>query len=197
VRVFRHALALDEVPSSKTEVGVSLTSSLQCRARFQPTQLRGKRKKDDRKPSLGEAQKKDDRKPGLGEVQKQDDHKPSPGEAQKYPDIQEVWFAGTHADVGGSAVEDDVPSLADITLNWMVEQVKDSKCGIKFKDEEKDLKAADVDAPIIELASPARHLASKGIHDKLKSQPLWWLLEPVPTKIPRHRKSGEWGSRWV
>lgn len=45
----------------------------------------------------------------------------------------EVWFSGCHSDVGGGAVDDGVPhSLGDISLRWMVKQVRLSRCGILF-----------------------------------------------------------------
>lgn len=48
------------------------------------------------------------------------------------PTILEVWFAGCHSDVGGSAAEDKDYSLSDISLRWMIKQIVLSKCGIKF-----------------------------------------------------------------
>ena len=47
--------------------------------------------------------------------------------------MQEVWFAGCHSDVGGGSVEDTFRySLGDISLRWMVKQVRLSGCGIMF-----------------------------------------------------------------
>ena len=51
---------------------------------------------------------------------------------QPIPTVLEVWFAGCHSDVGGSAAEDKDHSLADISLRWMIKQIVLSKCGIKF-----------------------------------------------------------------
>ncbi|MEK1928973.1 MAG: DUF2235 domain-containing protein, partial [Pararhizobium sp.] len=42
-------------------------------------------------------------------------------------DVEQRWFPGAHANVGGG-YEDD--NLADISLNWMVE--KASGCGLRF-----------------------------------------------------------------
>ncbi|KAL4250658.1 hypothetical protein ABKN59_005360 [Abortiporus biennis] len=48
-------------------------------------------------------------------------------------DVLEVWFAGCHADVGGGSVPDStVHALSDVTLRWMVRQVVLSQCGITF-----------------------------------------------------------------
>ncbi|KAG5638505.1 hypothetical protein H0H81_012310 [Sphagnurus paluster] len=48
-------------------------------------------------------------------------------------DIEEVWFAGSHCDVGGGAVRNEVRnSLARIPLRWMVRQCFILKTGILF-----------------------------------------------------------------
>ena len=54
--------------------------------------------------------------------------------SEPLPPVLEVWFAGCHSDVGGSAAEDMDYSLADISLRWMIKQIVLSKCGIKFDD---------------------------------------------------------------
>ena len=48
-------------------------------------------------------------------------------------EITQVWFAGVHADIGGSYPED---GLANISLNWMIAQI--SQHGIYFKSEVPD-----------------------------------------------------------
>ncbi|KAG6876661.1 hypothetical protein C0993_001437 [Termitomyces sp. T159_Od127] len=48
-------------------------------------------------------------------------------------DVEEVWFAGCHCDVGGGAVRNEVRnSLARIPLRWMVRQCFLLKTGILF-----------------------------------------------------------------
>ena len=48
-------------------------------------------------------------------------------------DVLEVWFAGCHSDVGGGAAGNGIdPSLATISLWWMVKQVSNFPCGILF-----------------------------------------------------------------
>lgn len=70
----------------------------------------------------------------------------------------EVWFAGCHSDVGGSAVPDTVRySLADISLRWMVKQVILSQCGIRF--DPTALRKADIDVTTIVLAGPTQPAA--------------------------------------
>jgi len=49
-------------------------------------------------------------------------------------DIEEVWFAGCHADVGGGSVKNKTPnSLARIPLRWMVRECFKARTGIMFR----------------------------------------------------------------
>ncbi|KAG9044745.1 hypothetical protein FS837_007600 [Tulasnella sp. UAMH 9824] len=49
-------------------------------------------------------------------------------------DVQEVWFAGAHADVGGGYDKDDCRnSLANPPLRWMVTEILKAKPGVIFK----------------------------------------------------------------
>ena len=67
--------------------------------------------------------------------------------------MQEVWFAGCHSDVGGGSVDDTFRySLGDISLRWMVKQVKLSGCRIEFDPDA--LRRADIDVAAILLAGP-------------------------------------------
>ena len=52
--------------------------------------------------------------------------------------VEQVWFTGVHADVGGGYQED---GLSDLTLNWMVEHA--SECGAVFRIEMLDQLAPD------------------------------------------------------
>ncbi|KAF9783112.1 hypothetical protein BJ322DRAFT_136244 [Thelephora terrestris] len=71
------------------------------------------------------------------------------------PPVLEVWFAGCHSDVGGSAIKDTVRySLAAITLRWMVKQVILAQCGIRF--DEAALRRADIDISNLVSLSPTQ-----------------------------------------
>ncbi|KAG8918802.1 hypothetical protein FRC01_001646 [Tulasnella sp. 417] len=49
-------------------------------------------------------------------------------------DVKEVWFAGCHADVGGgSTINDEVNTLANPSLQWMVSQVLDHAPSMVFR----------------------------------------------------------------
>ncbi|KAF9449973.1 hypothetical protein P691DRAFT_811324 [Macrolepiota fuliginosa MF-IS2] len=52
---------------------------------------------------------------------------------QHTTDVEEVWFAGCHCDVGGGAVKNEVRNnLARISLRWMVRECFKLKTGILF-----------------------------------------------------------------
>ena len=44
--------------------------------------------------------------------------------------VEQVWFAGTHANIGGGYRDQ---GLSDITLQWMIEKAK--PCGLSFDPE--------------------------------------------------------------
>ncbi|CAA7270707.1 unnamed protein product [Cyclocybe aegerita] len=51
-------------------------------------------------------------------------------------DIDEVWFAGCHCDIGGGSVENGVPfCLARIPLRWMIRECFKTNSGIAFHTE--------------------------------------------------------------
>ncbi|KAG5636745.1 hypothetical protein H0H81_007003 [Sphagnurus paluster] len=59
------------------------------------------------------------------------------GTAERPTDIQEVWFAGCHCDVGGGSVDNDTPhTLARIALRWMVRECFKVDTGIQFISDE-------------------------------------------------------------
>ena len=135
----------------------------------------------------------------------------TPGHSDHPPDAEEVWFAGCHSDVGGGAVENDVEhSLANISLRWMVKQVVISQCGIKF--DQGALGKAYINVPNIIPGVPSTSSASPGednreiqaqklevgadIHDELKIQWRWWLLEIIPMKYMWQEDNGKFGSKW-
>jgi len=114
-------------------------------------------------------------------------------------DILEVWFAGTHSDVGGGAVANGVArSLSDITLRWMVRQVFASPCDILFDD------GALARAGIRDSAagSPVKDTdASRGVngvdalqplHDELAGFSTWEPLELFPLSWSVQDTSGMW-----
>jgi len=181
VKVFRHALSLDE-----------------HRARFQP--------------NLFHYASPDEAAEGTEDQGSPDLANPTPGPPAPPPDVQEVWFVGCHSDVGGGVVDDGVEySLANISLRWMVKQVTLSRCGIKF--DTAALKRRNIDIPTVILAGPAQQTVERQdvepqslpqgpdvltpIHDELKTQPLWWILEFIPMRFNWQLADKRWTHKWA
>lgn len=109
IRVFRHALALDE-----------------RRVKFKANHWQQSTKKEDQLGlKLGEMPKSSTGEDGKAAVE---------AEVEKSPtDVLEVWFAGGHGDVGGTTVNNDTRhSLPRITLRWMIRQIFLANIGIRF-----------------------------------------------------------------
>jgi len=92
--------------------------------------------------------------------------------------VEEVWFAGCHADVGGGTVADDCRySLSDISLRWMVKQVILSQCGILF--DHAALRRADIDISSIIVMDPQQPT----VRDFWKPGP---RMRKSPSPVPIH-----------
>ncbi|KAI0756458.1 hypothetical protein C8Q80DRAFT_1090050 [Daedaleopsis nitida] len=202
IRVFRHALALDE-----------------RRARFKPALYRFVNAHDAKRGTQpGDMPKTDTawatRKRVQGEgTSRKSQHRYEREFSQDDPDsdgntdVLEVWFAGGHADVGGGCVTDDTPhSLARIPLRWMIRECFKTNTGIRFHAEL--LKRIGLDPaalhPEVRARPPAlraepSHAASVAppltqgteeehevrdalspLFDQLVLAPYWWLLETLP-----------------
>lgn len=88
-------------------------------------------------------------------------------------------------------------SLGNITLRWMVREAFASESGIQFD------YAALVRANIaLGLEPTAAELdmdnvdALQPIHDELKIDPLWWLLEIIPLQFSWQDADGVWHRDW-
>ncbi|KAI0044657.1 hypothetical protein FA95DRAFT_1583670 [Auriscalpium vulgare] len=149
----------------------------------------------------------------------QDDGESLPSAEGYTTDVEEVWFAGCHCDVGGSAVRDDAPhALANIPLRWMVREVARAQC-VLFD----DAAFARLNIPTpgsTAVGTPVDDVAAEGsvagaaaeahqedqrdaqdavqpLHDELKRNPLWWILETlIPTKYDWQKSANEWITQW-
>ncbi|PVG02728.1 hypothetical protein CPB86DRAFT_750541 [Serendipita vermifera] len=107
IKTFRHAIALDE-RRSKFNVNVWAKQVVE-EDKVKPTKRRQK--------TWYEIERENSDHYGRNET-----------------DVLEVWFAGTHADVGGGECKDErVHSLSNISLRWMLAQIAQSQCGILFE----------------------------------------------------------------
>jgi len=161
-RMFRHALALDE-----------------RRARFIPTYyqesnaIRGADEEEKTKRSPLRFWKKD------GSKENSITASTDKGEDGKLPtDVEEVWFAGCHGDVGGGSVANTAQHcLANISLRWMVREVEASGCGIQFDPG----KRAQLDV------HPDNDDCLEPIHDALSGFTIWKLGEVHKLNLGRGR----------
>ncbi|KAJ3754777.1 hypothetical protein EV360DRAFT_96434 [Lentinula raphanica] len=124
-------------------------------------------------------------------------------------DVLEVWFAGCHSDIGGGSVPNSTKdSLSDISLRWMIRQVMESQCGIKFNEDA--LTQHFETTSIISRLSQADNSptndgnantswkaldivdAVQPLHDELVLQPAWWLLEILPMQSRYQDANCQW-----
>lgn len=100
-------------------------------------------------------------------------------------DVQEVWFAGCHCDVGGGSVKNDVPhSLARISLRWMIRECFKAESGIMFDGarlREIGLDPSDL-FPIVTPRAPPLHVGERRI-------------ESLPKSPSTFSKLAKWGKR--
>ncbi|EMD39907.1 hypothetical protein CERSUDRAFT_81231 [Gelatoporia subvermispora B] len=244
IKTFRHALSLDE---HRTKFRPSLyhrpTSGSQPPSSSSPTT-------SSMRPAvnakvIARLQKKIDRqnrRSNLKFWKKEKAVIPAPSEPKPldigpqdepitYTDILEVWFAGCHADIGGSAVSNTTKKcLSNITLYWMMREVVEAQCGISFDSAallrenipdsilagstQDPTDGTTITSPPLPTSSGLGDSASgdttksgvqtpqsgidalQPIHDELKEDILWWLLEIIPTSYTWQDASGKWHTTW-
>ena len=101
-----------------------------------------------------------------------------PGAAEQGQKLKQVWFAGSHCDVGGGYRE---TGLSDITLLWMVDQAR--SCGLEF------------DAKALSAAGPSEMRPDESIDFRVQPDPMG-DLHPSRTALyrlakPLHRPIGQ------
>src|ERR1035437_3175399 len=96
------------------------------------------------------------------------------GHDPKMPtDVQQVWFAGVHCDVGGGYPELEA-GLSKIALAWMVEKAEEF--GLRLQPKAK--------AAILPMQDPPSDVApsvTAPMHESLRG--LWWIVEFVPKRF--------------
>jgi len=208
IKTFRHALSLDEHRAKFRPTTYHLPAPTESAARYDPEHASSPKKGDDSSSSEAEGSALLEKKKrsgffGRGQTKvKQTGKAIAPVLAEEVDhqldDVLEVWFAGCHSDVGGGAVTDStVNSLADISLRWMVREAMTSSCSIKF-DPDALLRAnlnLELEPTAAELELDAND-ALQPLHDELKIDPLWWLLEIVPLQYSWQDAQGVWHREW-
>ncbi|KAJ3767573.1 hypothetical protein FB446DRAFT_651900 [Lentinula raphanica] len=123
VRTFRHAVSLDERRAK-------FKANLWNRPNTQEETLgiSSTRKKSHHKKELKERPKNVHKSHSLRALERKynKDH-------SQPTDVEEVWFAGCHCDVGGGSVSNDTTvNLARIPLRWMIRECFKTNTGILF-----------------------------------------------------------------
>ncbi len=100
------------------------------------------------------------------------------GKGFEHQDIEEVWFAGVHSDVGGGYAERE-SGLAKIALDWMLREAEQH--GLLVDDDERSsmLPAATNDQ--YAAADPGAP-----IHESLTGP--WWIAEYTPKRYYDYRE---------
>jgi uncharacterized protein (DUF2235 family) len=86
-------------------------------------------------------------------------------------DVQQVWFAGTHSDVGGGYAESE-SGLAKLALEWMLNEA--TAAGMRVDAAKRD-RVLGVTDPRFAKPDPAAKM-HKSLHG------FWWLLELWPKR---------------
>lgn len=100
---------------------------------------------------------------------------PFNGSQARPQDIEEVWFAGGHGDVGGGYSEAD-SSLCKIPLIWMIDRAK--ICGLKFR-------TRSVNRLVLGQNSD-KYTSPDPLAASHRTMTFWWsLLEFFPRRKPK------------
>lgn len=99
--------------------------------------------------------------------------------ADKPQDVEEVWFSGVHADIGGGYPEEEA-GLAKLTLRWMLNELE--PMGLEFSTRAYRKYALGTHKD--ELVRPDPLAAP---HDSMS--PEWKLLEKLPFKHTKYTKT--------
>ncbi|KAL7285026.1 hypothetical protein ACG7TL_000116 [Trametes sanguinea] len=147
IRVFRHALSLDErrarfqanlyhhpskedanrgtQPGDMPKADTEYATRVGIRVSDGPNDKSGKKPDHERTKSEIQKQRQFERQFSQGDP-----------DSDGTTDVLEVWFAGCHCDVGGGSVADDTPhTLARIPLRWMIRECFKMNTGIRFHGE--------------------------------------------------------------
>ncbi|KAF8481786.1 hypothetical protein DFH94DRAFT_691438 [Russula ochroleuca] len=124
-------------------------------------------------------------------------------------DMTEVWFAGCHSDVGGGNAPNNAQhALADLPLRWMVEQIVRAETQILWDydafarwnipttiGQNKPLPPSQGGATEDATEQDVQD-ALQPITDQLFKNPLWWILEIIPTGYKYQNPQGKWITIW-
>lgn len=97
------------------------------------------------------------------------------GDSLPGQDVEQVWFAGVHSDVGGSYPQ-ECSGLSNIPLQWMMVQAHDA--GIRLAPDRVKLVLGEPTTTYPACQPLYKKPNSSPIHKSLRG--LWWILEVLP-----------------
>jgi uncharacterized protein (DUF2235 family) len=109
------------------------------------------------------------------------------GDPLPHQDVQQVWFAGAHSDVGGSYPESE-SGLSQIALEWMIEEAAEHGLLVRARRYEEVVPRAGASRPA-GVPAPASTRDDPGyvppdptgtLHGSLHG--IWWLPELLPQR---------------
>ncbi len=106
---------------------------------------------------------------------------PFNNEAAVQQDVEEVWFAGCHGDVGGGYAEKE-SALAKVPLVWMIDRAK--SCGLRFS-------TASINSLVYGKRKNSKHIAPDPLGASHKTMTIGWsFIEFLPRRKPKN--SARW-----
>jgi hypothetical protein len=125
------------------------------------------------------------------------------GEDDIPSDIQEVWFPGAHADIGGGYVREPTEKkyqLSHAPLVWMVQEA--SRCGLRFQQHMLRSEGCipDEESPDQFYKDLDESFTHGQLHDKLQFGPgmsaigvlAWRIMEYLPIRRAKRQRDGSW-----
>lgn len=94
-----------------------------------------------------------------------------------YQKLNQVWFAGSHCDVGGG-FSDDNSQVPKVALEWMLGEAKEA--GLKLEANICDLMLGQTSTE--SGKTYCKPSTSAPLYDSLNGQKFWWLLEVLPQR---------------
>ena len=110
-------------------------------------------------------------------------------------DVEQVWFAGNHSDVGGGYGQSEA-GLSLIPLAWMMREAQ--AAGVQFKPKvSKAIFPLEPRPGESHLQALTRVYAGAQQHDELELRRWWWALEYLPVPRMRRRDDEHWQRTWL
>jgi uncharacterized protein (DUF2235 family) len=107
-------------------------------------------------------------------------------------DLRQVWFAGSHSDIGGGYPEAEA-GLSLIPLAWMMREAQD--VGLRFRPTvTRRLLGVPLDAHSVEILSQCH--ASASMHDEA-ARLGWRIIDWLPVPRRAYVGNGEWETEWI